>query len=143
MALKVEIQKDMDEYKPKIIAGLTKRSLVCITLAIGGSILIGGYCWWVLGIPDNLVSTIVVFCTAPLWLAGFWQPMGMDAEKFLPLWIRQHFGKTKLFYEAPAYRSGEAECSPKPAIPDETYLKLAKRFKRGFEAHRPTDFAFE
>lgn len=141
MSLKVEIQKDPNEYKPKIFAGLTMRTLVCLASAVLIAIAIGAYSWWVLGIPSDVSMYVVIAATVPFWLAGFWRPMRMEPERYVVLWLRRNFGKTKLFYESLPYRNGIVTPAPEPAKTSEGYRALLKKNKRGFEAYRPTDFA--
>ena len=38
----------------------------------------------------------------PFWLAGFWRPFGMRAEKFAPLLANHHLKDQKLLYSCPA-----------------------------------------
>lgn len=143
MALKVEIQKDLDEYKPKHFAGLTARTLLCLVGAVGGAVLIGAYCWWVLGIPSDYSMYIVIVFTLPFWLCGFWSPHGMPLEQFAPLWLRARFGQGRLFYKSALCKERERDLGRKgPAVLNKGYSKLLAKNKKGLEAYRPSDFAF-
>ena len=97
--LSAEIHKDLTKYKAKVVAGLSARTLACIALAVGSAVLCGFYFTWVLGIDFDVVSWLIYGITVPFWALGFLQPKGMEVEEWLPLWIRQKFGESRLTYE--------------------------------------------
>ena len=96
--LYASVHKDLTKYKPKIIAGLSMRTLLCIVCAIGFSVLIGAYAWFVLGLDFDHFSYAAIILSIPFWLLGFWEPEGMALEKWLPLKLRHEFGTSQLKY---------------------------------------------
>lgn len=97
--LSVPIHKDLTKYQAKIAFGLTMRTLTCIVAAVGTSVFVGAYAWFVLGIPFDSISWAAYAVGLPLWAMAFWTPDHMRAEEWLPLWIRHSFGVTHLVYE--------------------------------------------
>ncbi len=79
--LQIVIPKDIDEYEPTLIGGLSTRKVIC-----GGLGLLGVYVLWTveksLGLPPEYV---------PIWgipaalavIFGWIKPYGMKTEKFL------------------------------------------------------------
>ena len=61
--LSVAVHKDLGEYQPKIIGKMTARTLLCITGALGLSVLTGCYMYFVLGmnVTDNMIIIYAAF----------------------------------------------------------------------------------
>ena len=146
--LSVSVQEDINDYKPKIIAGLTMRSLVCSGSAILIALVVGCYCWFILGLPYDITTYIVIVLSMPMWAAGFIKPHGLDLEKFIPLWIRHNFKNNKLIYKPSFLINNQRANSNVKAIRNarkektgmavsNTYQMMCKR--PDFEAYRPTD----
>lgn len=97
--LSVEIHKDLTRYRAKVAGGLTARTMACIACAIGASVAVGCYSWLVLGIPFDDVSWAAYACSLPFWALGFWRPLRMGVEEWLPLWWRHNAGQSRLAYD--------------------------------------------
>lgn len=144
--LSIGIQKDITEYKPKIVGQLTLRSLVCCVSAIGVSVAVGAYFYFVLGLGYEFAMYGIIFLSIPIWAAGFWHPYGMNLEKFVPLAIKHFFGNNVIKYKSSGYLIGTSVLnnSRLKAIENErkhgskrskTYSMLCKR--PDFEAYSP------
>ena len=101
--LSVAVHKDVGEYQPKIIGKLTLRTLVCISGAIGISILAALYMTFILGLQVSDNMFIIYAISIPFWLCGFMRPQGMKFEVFARLWLEYNFTQKRLFY-IPAFK---------------------------------------
>ena len=97
--LSVEIHRDLTRYRAKVVGGLTARSLACTAAALLAGVAAYGWLTWALEIPFEEVSILVYGVTLPFWALGFLEPQGMRPERWLPLWVRQHFGASRLTYD--------------------------------------------
>ena len=135
--LSAEIHKDLTRYRAKVVGGLSARALVCSALALACGLAVGGYLTWVLGLPYEEVSILIYASTIPLWAMGFWEPDGMRPETWLPLFVRQHLGASRLAYETcnrvtAAYDDNERRAY----ATSREYQAFAKR-QRGIELWEP------
>jgi len=92
--LSVPIHKDLTKYQAKIVFGLTMRTLTCIVAAIGTSVFVGAYAWFVLGIPFDSISWAAYAVGLPLWAMAFWTPRPHEgrgvAASLDPSQLRDH-----------------------------------------------------
>ena len=107
--LSVSVHKDITEYKPKIIGDLTLRSLISIAAAMAAAVVVGVYFKFVLGLDYDVYMYAILIVVLPIWAIGFWQPLGMPAEKFIPLWLRHTFTDDRIFYVTSIYENGIAQ----------------------------------
>lgn len=137
--LSVAVHKDLGEYQPKIIGKMTARTLVCITCALGFSVLTGCYLYFVLGlsVSDNML--IIYAVSLPFWLCGFFRPAGMPFERYFPLWLSFKLSDNRLHYIPTMIRIGFAEAvgTTKGKIYAKAYRKLLKR--NGIESYSPRE----
>lgn len=96
--LSVSVHKDIGEYTEKIVGKLSLRTLACTAGGLASSVATAALCYLVLGIPVESASLPVMAASMPFWMAGFWRPKGLPAEKFLPLLLEHRFGSGKLAY---------------------------------------------
>ena len=137
--LSVAVHKDLGEYQPKIIGKMTARTLLCITGALGLSVITGCYMYFVLGmnVTDNMI--IIYGVSLPFWLCGFFRPKGMPFEKFFPLWLSYKFSDNRLHYTATLYRIGLADAPNSRKKEGKVYAKAYRKLLRrnGIEAYSP------
>ncbi len=137
MPLSVVIHKDVAEYQPKIVGGLTGRTLVCIIGALGVSILAGVYLYFVLGlnVADN--AWLIYMVSLPFWLCGFIKPKGMKFEEFASLWWRHQTADGRLPYIPSMIKIGYVEKRTRKKVQkyDSIYRKFTR--SRGIEAYSP------
>lgn len=102
MSLQIPVQKDIGEYEEKIVGKLSFRTLVCVTGGFGSAIAMAAICHFWIGIEVAGDAFPVMCASIPFWLAGFWRPFGMRAEKFVPLLATHHIKDQRLLYSSPA-----------------------------------------
>ena len=133
MSLQIPIQKDIGEYEEKIVGKLSFRTLVCVAGGFGSAILVAAICHFWIGIEVADAAFPVMCASIPFWLAGFWRPFGMRAEKVAPLLFSHHMKDQRLLYEslAPKHLTLIERGAPS---------RRAKRMSRrkGAEANEPT-----
>ena len=71
--LSVAVHKDIAEYQPKIIGKLTLRTLLCIVCAVGISLIVGLYLYFVLGFDPTDFEVLILAISMPFWAMGFWR----------------------------------------------------------------------
>lgn len=103
--LSVTIHKDVTEYKPKVIGGLTMRSMVCLGGALAMAVAFGLVCTLVLKIDVDSVMYLVWIAATPLALVGFWTPHGLPFEKFAALWLAHEMNDQLLLYRSGSNRA--------------------------------------
>lgn len=134
MSLQIPIQKDIGEYEEKVIGKMSFRTLVCVTGGFGTAITVACGCWFLLGVEPSNAAFPVMCASLPFWLAGFWRPYGMKAEKFAPLFAAHHLHDQHLLYISPA------QGIPRAPIPGKPSRKARRRAcKKGAEAYEPTN----
>lgn len=102
--LSVPVHKDVTEYQPKVIGGLTARTIICIGAAVGCALAFGMLCTFVFHVDINDVIYLVWLAAAPAALLGFFTPHGMNFEKFAPLWLAHNFNEQCLVYVSASNR---------------------------------------
>ena len=102
--LSVPVHKDVTEYQPKVIGGLTARTIICIGAAVGSALAFGMLCTFVFHVDINDVIYLVWLAAAPAALLGFYTPHGMNFEKFAPLWLAHNFNEQWLVYVSASNR---------------------------------------
>ena len=133
MSLQIPIQKDIGEYEEKIVGKLSFRTLVCVAGGFGSAILVAALSHFWIGIEVADAAFPVMCASIPFWLAGFWRPFGMRAEKFAPLLADHLLKDQRLLYTSPA---APGVTGPSRGKPKRRARRLAKR--KGAEAHEPS-----
>lgn len=108
MSLQIPIQKDIGEYEEKIVGKLSFRTLVCVAGGFGSAILVAAICHFWIGIEVADAAFPVMCASIPFWLAGFWRPFGMRAEKFAPLLFSHHMKDPKAPLRKPGTEASDA-----------------------------------
>ena len=134
--LSVCVHKDVSEYQPKIVGKLTKRSLVSIALALGVGLVIGAWSYFVWGIGYEDTMYPILLCSFSIWAAGFWRPLGMPAEQFIPLYLRHLLTEDVALLKTGVALSIEAE--ERAALDAEGRVRSRLR---GVEALSPTQLS--
>ena len=100
MAIEVDIPIEIEDYKEKIIFGMSLRQLVCFSSAVAAGL--GSYfvCTKALHMSMDAASYVVIFIAIPFMAMGFIKKDGQPFEKYVSLMIRQHVGNNKLVYSA-------------------------------------------
>lgn len=100
MAIETRIPKEIEEYKEKIIFGLSLRQMMFFILAIILSALAYLICVVILKLSMNFSSYVILLIAMPLMAIGFLTKDGQPLDKYLQLVLRHKFGYNKLPYEA-------------------------------------------
>lgn len=99
MPIEVDIPIEIDDYRKKIVFGLTGRQLLCVPAAL----LVGigvFYALVHLGLSYDTTSWFVMLAVTPFLAVGFIRPGGEPFEKWLGRRLRRHLGQNKLYYVA-------------------------------------------
>lgn len=98
--LSIPIHKDIGAYEPKIVAGMTSRTLVFTALALGTGAGLGSFVFFVLGQDPTEFPWVLLIMGASLgfWLLGYQRPLGLRFEEFASLWIRHRLFPQRLVY---------------------------------------------
>ena len=109
MPLSIAVQKDIGEYREKILFGLSARQMVSMGGGIAGVIAEGVIGVGVMGGElDNLFIAMCVTLTLA-FLLGFVNPYGLKFSLAARLYLNQWVGATKLIYKSSVFkRSREA-----------------------------------
>lgn len=136
--LSVAVHKDIAEYQPKIIGKLTLRTLLCIVCAVGISLMVGLYLYFVLGFDPTDFEVLILAISMPFWAMGFWRPRGIKAETFAKYWIEYNFTR-KNISDIPSFKlMGYVERNDERKavkVYDKEQRKLSKQ--PGIEAYSP------
>lgn len=97
--LSVLIHKDIGEYTEKVVGKLSARTLVCVVCGLSVSVGVACLVYFGFGIQVSNATLPVMACSMPFWLAGFWRPKNMKAEKFMPMLFSHAFSNCKLLYK--------------------------------------------
>lgn len=96
MALEVQVFREITDYQPKVLAGLTWRQVGIVLGA--GPILVGVYmaCYWA-GFED--VGVVAVSLGAiPAVALGWVRPMGVAFENYVGYWWAHQHNRSPLIY---------------------------------------------
>lgn len=83
--LSVEVQKDLNQIKPKILGQLTLRSLLSIGGALAASVLVAVWLCVFLKFDYDIAMYVIIIIAVPIWAVGFVKPYGFEFEKVAPL----------------------------------------------------------
>lgn len=133
--MSVTIHKDIGEYTEKVVGKMSARTLACVSGGIAVSIATAAGVYFGLGIPVSDATLPVMAASMPFWLAGFWRPKGLKAEKFIPLYVEHLLGDGKIPYATgclPGSIAGDVGC----AKVDRRAARKARR--KGAEKREPS-----
>ena len=136
--LSVAVHKDIAEYQPKIIGKLTLRTLLCIVCAVGISLIVGLYLYFVLGFDPTDFEVLILAISMPFWAMGFWRPRGMKAETFAKYWTEYNFTRKNISHIPSFKLMGYVERNAERKavkVYDKEQRKLSKQ--PGIEAYSP------
>jgi hypothetical protein len=133
--LSATVHKDIGEYTEKVVGRLSARTLACVSAGIAASFGAAAGCYLCLGIRVSDATLPVMAASMPFWLLGFWRPMGLKAEEFVPLWLDHFLGDGVLLYESAPDAKALAGAM-KPQKTDRKARRAARR--KGAERRAPT-----
>lgn len=139
-ALHVSVHKDIGEYTEKVVGKLSARTLLCVAGGLATSVAVAAFIYLALGIEVSYATLPVIAASMPFWLAGFWRPRGMKAEKFLPLWWAHAFGDDRVEYASSTSLIKGQLVEPIAGKPGKRASRLARR--KGAELYEPENHGY-
>lgn len=113
MALQMPVYKELNSVEPKVMAGMTWRQWAAV-IGMGA---LGGGSWAVCSLllhQDDLGQIIVLLVCIPFAAYGWWRPLGLKPEKYLPyLWRWYMGGGHRIYHDGPA---GRVRTGVRPSI---------------------------
>lgn len=98
--VKVRIPKDIiNDYKEKILFGLSIRQLVSLAIGLPIVILVNFYLSQI-SLNSDLKSIILFVVVLPIFLFGFYKKRGMYFEQYIVLFIKYKLDKQIVLYES-------------------------------------------
>ena len=134
--LSVAVHKDIGEYTEKVVGKMSVRTLACTAGGLAASVAAAAVSYFCLGIEVSDATLPVMACSMPFWLAGFWRPKGLTAEKFIPLYLGHALGDGKLAYSTGFTTEAASLLETLPEKPDRKSRRKAKR--KGAELYEPS-----
>ena len=98
--LSVSVHKDIGEYTEKVVGKMSVRTLACTAGGLAASVAADAVSHFCLGVEVADAALPVMACSMPFWMAGFWRPKGLVAERFIPLYLEHALSDGKLVYSA-------------------------------------------
>lgn len=95
MAIEVKIPKDIKEYKEKIIAGMSMKQLLSVSIAITLNIVLSVVLIKILGLSMDIASWFMIILSIPIVSFGWFKKNGLSFEVFLKYFLRYHFSPGK------------------------------------------------
>ena len=132
--LSVAVHKDIGEYTEKVVGKMSFRTLACTAGGLAASVVAAAVSYFALGIEVSDATLPVMACSMPFWLAGFWRPKGLTAEKYIPLYAEHTLSDGKLAYAACNGIAGMA--APEKPKADRKARRLSRR--KGAELREPS-----
>ena len=122
----------LEEFGPLRI----RNTPIIETAIVGHAVGAAAVTYFGLGIPVADATLPVMACSMPFWLAGFWRPKGLVAEKFIPLYLGHMIGDGKLAYSTGFTTESVNLLESLPEKPDRKSRRKAKR--KGAELYEPS-----
>lgn len=98
--LSVAVQKDISEYKPKILGKMSSRMLVCTIFGVGITVGFALWIWFILGMNPSNFGILLMLPSVPFWLMAFFKKSGLRFEKWLPKYLSNKFFDNYLVYRS-------------------------------------------
>jgi len=89
LLISVKINRDIQQYKSKVILNFSLRESVSIAIAL--AFVVPFHIFAGKHIPNELTSWVEIFIVAPVLLAGFFSYHGMPFEKYVLQIIKSEF----------------------------------------------------
>lgn len=99
MALEVTIHKEITEYEAKVIAGMTLRQLISLSVAVVVSVSIGVLNYFFLHLSVDDISWVLIGVGIPIFGFGWFKPDGLPFEKYLMMRRRYSAMSAHIPYE--------------------------------------------
>lgn len=134
--LSVSIHKNIGEYTEKVVGKLSARTLICVIGGLAASVGAAALVYFGFGIPVSSATLPVMAASMPFWLAGFWRPKGLKAEKFVPLYLR-HLTTDGVLVYSTGFLNQTKDLLEAPVKVGRRGMRAAKR--KGAELYEPSN----
>lgn len=96
MALETRIPKEINDYREKIVFGMSGRQLIAVALAAAVVVPTALLLWYVLHVNFSIVEYILILEALPFAAWGFVRHKGMPFEQVALIRMRHRFGCKRL-----------------------------------------------
>ncbi|MDN4508806.1 MULTISPECIES: PrgI family protein [Gordonibacter] len=94
--IEISVHADVRDYREKPLLGLSRRKAACVAAAATVAIGLGAALVHVWGMRLEDAAWPVMGACVPVWLLGFWSPLGLPAEDYLAAWARHRLGRNRV-----------------------------------------------
>lgn len=99
MSLETRIPKEINDYREKIVFGLSARQLSAVGVAVAVVGLTAFFFYYLLGIDLKILEYILILEAMPIIAVGFIRHKGLDFEDLARIWFNHRFGPKRLPYK--------------------------------------------
>ena len=99
MSLETRIPKEINDYREKIVFGLSARQLAAVGVAVAVVGLTAFFFYYLLGIDLKILEYILILEAMPIIAVGFIRHNGLDFEDLARIWVNHRFGPKRLPYK--------------------------------------------
>lgn len=99
MSLETRIPKEINDYREKIVFGLSARQLAAVGIAVAVVGLTAFFFYYLLGIDLKILEYILILEAMPIIAVGFIRHKGLDFEDLARIWFNHRFGPKRLPYK--------------------------------------------
>lgn len=99
MSLETRIPKEINDYREKIVFGLSARQLAAVGVAVAVVGLTAFFLYYLLGIDLKILEYILILEAMPIIAVGFIRHKGLDFEDLALIWFNHRFGPKQLPYK--------------------------------------------
>ena len=96
MSLETRIPKEINDYREKLVFGLSARQLGAVAVAlavVGATALVAHYA---LGLDLRAIEYVLILEAMPIIAVGFLRPKSLDFEDFATVWCHHRLGPKRL-----------------------------------------------
>ena len=96
MSLETRIPKEINDYREKLVFGLSARQLGAVGVAVAVVGATAAVMHGLLGIDLKIVEYVLILEAMPIVAVGFLRPKSLDFEDFATVWCHHRFGPKRL-----------------------------------------------
>lgn len=99
MSLETRIPKEINDYREKIVFGLSTRQLAAVGVAVAVVGLTAFFLYYLMGIDLKVLEYVLILEAMPIIAVGFIRHKGLDFEDLARIWYHHRFGPKHLSYQ--------------------------------------------
>ena len=96
MSLETRIPKEINDYREKLVFGLSTRQLASVGVAVAVVGVTALFMHYVAGIDLRVIEYVLILEAMPIVAVGFLRPKSLDFEDFAAVWYHHRFGPKQL-----------------------------------------------